>query len=95
MLPKSYAALWKRRFSYALYRLDNFFTRGALAQGVLLFVLTGIVIFIGACAVFFGLYGPENKEVAGIGRQLGEGFLDAVIARIAHNLRRCVETHRL
>ena len=75
---KNLPARWRRLVELGRYRLDNFFTRGFSAQLVVLLVLMFAVILLGTLGLGFGLYAPENKDVASIGHKFGEGFWDAV-----------------
>ena len=61
-----------------LYRLDRVFAREALAQFMVLAVLVLTVTVIGMTAIFFGLFSPENEDVAAIPRDIDRGFWDAL-----------------
>ncbi len=69
---------WREFAEQVQYRIDNFFTKGAVAQGVLLFALTALIVLTGSTALFFGLFSKENEAIGGIGRSLDGGLLDSI-----------------
>ncbi len=78
MLFNKLKLMWQGFVEKFHYRLDNFFTKGAVAQGTLLFLLTAAIVLTGSCAALFGLFSTENSEIGGIGRKIDNGLIDAL-----------------
>ncbi|MEX2124051.1 MAG: hypothetical protein WD795_09180 [Woeseia sp.] len=66
------------------YRLDDVFSRSSLSHFVLLVLLSLIVVLIGMTAYFFGLFSPQNNEVAGIETRIDRGFWDSLWWSLKH-----------
>lgn len=72
---------WKARLRY---RLDDMFARSSISQFVLLVLLSMVVVLIGMTAYFFGLFGPQNEGVEGIGGRIDRGPIDALWWSLKH-----------
>ena len=66
------------------YRLDDIFSRSTFSHFVLLVLLSLIVVLIGMSAYFFGLFSPQNENVAGIETQIDGGWWDSLWWSLRH-----------
>lgn len=66
------------------YRLDDVFARSSLSHLVLLVLLSLAVVLIGMTAYFFGLFGPGNENVEGIGKGIDRGLWDSLWWSLRH-----------
>ena len=60
------------------YQLDGIFARSSISQFVLLVLLSLVIVLLGMTAYFFGLFSPQNQEVAGIGSRIDRGLWDSL-----------------
>src|SRR5690606_40591317 len=66
------------------YRLDDLFSRSSLSHLVLLVLLSLVVVLVGMTAYFFGLFGPANEDVEGIGKGIDRGLWDSLWWSLRH-----------
>lgn len=70
--------LFKKLPERIRYLLDQVFARQFIGQALIILTLVVTITLLGMTAAFFGLFSPENSDIASIPRNIDTGFWDSL-----------------